>query len=226
MKYQLLVSFAGLLLVVALSLFPPTANADFVWRKTVTGTIFCTLCILGVLAVFSPSQCRGIVKVKQKPANMETDIDDTSPALEGHHPNCGKYTAHVFRINGKTFCAACIGLLVGGVLALVVGVFYFFGGWTVASYGSLLVMLGVVGVVVGLFQFKFGNITRFLANIVFVLGALFVLIGVDVLVESLVFDLFTVSLIVFWLLTRISLSTYDHQVICSRCETGGCRFKK
>lgn len=177
------------------------------------------------LRFFSPTQCRRIVKAEQKTTYVDSSCNSI-PTLEGHHPTCGKYTAHVFSIKGKTYCSACIGLLVGGILALGVSLFYFFGGLTFEGYGLLMVILGVVGVFVGLFQFKFGNVTRFLANIVFVLGALFVLIGVDVSVESLVFDLFTITLIAFWLFARISLSTHDHQVICSRCNTDGCRFKK
>jgi hypothetical protein len=111
-------------------------------------------------------------------------------------------------------------------LALAGASVYFFGGWHVAEHSSLMVLLGILGVSFGLFQFKFRNLVRLFVNTFFVLGALLMLVGVDELVRSLFFDLFVFSLIVFWLFTRISLSQWDHEVICSGCETENCSFRE
>lgn len=226
-KYQLLPSFAGLLLIVALTVFPPTVTGDSPWRKPVIGSIFSTFCVLGVLAVFSPNKCGTILDRKKESANSDSAVSHgTATVLRGHHPTCGKYSAHVFRIRNRTFCAACIGLLLGGLLALGGSVVYFFGGWQAAEYNILIVVLGVVGVSFGLFQFKFKSLIRLSANIIFVLGALLILIGVDASVHSLFFDLFVVCLTVFWLFTRISLSQWDHEIICSGCETENCNVRE
>jgi len=224
-KYQILLSFAGLLIIVALTVFPPTVTGDSPWRKTVIGSIFSTFCLLGVLAVFSPNKCGTIID-RKKESGASVSIESNGPVtvLRGHHPTCGKYSAHIFRIGDRTFCAACIGLLLGGLLALAGAVIYFFCDWRVAEYSVLIVLLGVVGVSFGLFQFKVKSLFRLSANIIFVLGALLILIGVDAVVHSLFFDLFAVCLIVFWLLTRISLSEWDHEMICSGCDTENCGF--
>ena len=228
-KYQLLVSFLGLLLLVALTAFPPTVTGNFYWRKPVIGSIFSSICVLGILAVFSPNQCLRILDIGKKNRTVGSDSSKlvshgTSNALQGHHPTCGKYDAHIFRIKGKIFCAACAGLLLGGLLALAGASVYFFGDWRVAEHSSLMVLLGIVGVSLGLFQFKFRSLVRLFVNTVFVVGALFILIGIDELLHSLFFDLFVVSLIVFWLFTRITLSHWDHERICSDCEIEGCRI--
>ena len=111
--------------------------------------------------------------------------------MQGHHPSCGKFSAHIFRIRGKTFCAACIGLLLGGILALTGALPYFFGNWRIAEQNSsLMVLVGILGVGFGLFQFKFRNLVRFSLNTFFVLGTLFILIGIDEFVQSLTVDLF------------------------------------
>jgi len=230
-KYQLLVSFLGLLLLVVLTFFPPTATGDVPWRKTVISSIFISICVLGILAVFSPNKCLRIFNIRKKKKTVGADSakfvsHGTSNVLQGHHSTCGKFAAHIFRIKGKTFCAACVGLLLGGLLALTGAFIYFFGDWRVAEHSSLMVLLGIVGVSFGLFQFKFKNLIRLFMNAIFVLGTLFILIGIDELVRSLVFDLFVVSLIVFWLFTRISLSQWDHEVICSGCETENCTFRE
>jgi hypothetical protein len=229
-KYQLLVSLLALLLLVALTAFPPAVSGNLSWRKPVIGSIFSSICVLGILAVFSPNKCLRIFDIGKKKRTAGSDSSKlashgTSNALEGHHPTCGKYDAHIFRIKDKIFCAACAGLLLGGLLALAVASLYFFADWQVAEHSSLMVLLGIVGVSLGLFQFKFRSLIRLSVNTVFVLGALFILIGIDELVHSLFFDLFVVCLIAFWLFTRISLSQWDHERICSGCEIEGCRIR-
>jgi len=227
-KYQLLLSFAGLLLIVLLTAFPPTVTGDLSWRKTVIGSIFSSICVLGILAVFSPNRCLRIFNTRKKTVGSDSGrlaSHGTSNALQGHHPTCGNYDAHIFRIKGKTVCAACVGLLLGGLLALAGAAVYFFGDWHVAEHSSLMVLLGIVGVSFGLFQFKFKNLIRLSVNTIFVLGTLLILIGIDELVHSLIFDLFVVSLIIFWLFTRISLSQWDHERICSDCKIESCRIR-
>jgi hypothetical protein len=224
--YQLLLSFAGLLLVVALTVFPPTATEDNPLRKPIIGSIFSTFCVLGVLAVFSPNKCGKILDRKKENDGSDSAMSNgTDTVLRGHHPTCGKYSAHVFRIGDSTLCAACVGLLTGGLLALAGAVIYFFCDWRVTEYSVLIVLLGVVGTSLGLFQFKVKGLIRLSVNIIFVLGALLILIGVDASVHSLFFDLFVICLIVFWLFTRISLSQWDHEIICSNCETENCNYR-
>jgi len=230
-KYQLLVSVLGLLLIAALTGFPPTVTGDPSWRKPVIGSIFSSICVLGILAVFSPNQCLKIINIGKKKKTAGSDSPKlashgASYALQGHHPTCGKYYAHIFRIKDNIFCAACAGLLLGGLLALAVAAVYFFGDWRIAEHSSLMALLGIVAVSLGLFQFKFRSLVRLSVNTIFVLGTLLTLIGIDELVHSLFFDLFVVSLIVFWLFTRISLSQWDHERICSDCEIEDCRIRE
>jgi len=229
-KYQLVVSFLGLLLVAALAASPPAVTGNHSWRKPVIGSIFSSICVLGVLAVFSPSRCGKIVNIVKKNRTGGSDSAQlashgTSNALRGHHPTCGNYAAHILQIKGKTFCAACAGLLLGGLLGLAGASVYFFAGWRVAGQSSLMVLLGAVAVSFGLFQFKFRGVVRLSVNTVFVSGSLLVLVGVDGLTHSYFFDLFVLCLIVFWLFTRISLSHWDHKRICSGCDVENCEVR-
>ena len=229
-KYQLLLSFSGLFLVVLLTAFPPPVTGDVPWRQTVIGLIFGIICALGTVAVFSPNKCLTTFSIRNKNRTAGSDSaklasHGKSDALQGHHPTCGNSSAHVFQVKGRIFCAACVGLLLGALLALAGAVVYFFCDFGVAGHGSLMALLGVVGVSLGLFQFKFRSLARLAMNTLFVLGSFSVLAGIDDLVHSLVFDLFVVSLIAFWLFTRISLSQWDHEVICSGCEVEDCEVR-
>jgi len=228
--FLIFLSFLGLLIIVLLIAFPPNISGNVPWRKSLIGSIFSAICVLGVLAVFSPTQCSSILKLKPKKNKASKNSNAgmfashiSSTSLQGHHPTCGKFSAHIFRVGNRRFCAACTGLLFGGLIALVGALVYFFDIWQVTEQNSsVVVVFGILGVGLGLFQFKFSNIVRLLLNTSFVMGTLLILIGIDVLVHSLMFDLFVVSLILFWLFTRISLSQWDHQRICSQCNIVDC----
>lgn len=225
-KYQLLLSFAGLLLLIVLAFFPPIVSANVSWRKPLVGSIFSVFCVLGILAVIIPNTCGNILgKKKAKVSDSNKNEIIMSPLWAGHHPTCGKFSAHIFVLGNQTFCGACIGLLIGGLATLAVGVFYFFGGIQITEYSMSLVLLGSFGVGIGLFQFKFRSFARLLMNVIFVLGALLILIGIDVVVQSLFFDFFVICLIVFWLFTRILLSQLDHKIICSSCGNENCEAR-
>ena len=228
-KIQLLLSLTGLLIVVALSVFPPTASEEIVWRKPVIGSIFNIFCFLGILAVFSPSRCGKVLDTRRKPVDADSVnhvSSETSVVLQGHHPTCGKYKAHILRIGNDTYCAACIGLLIGGLVAIFSSLPYFFGNIQFPEYNQSMIWVGVAGVTFGLFQYKFGSLLRLTANIIFVVSALLILVGVDGLVHSIFTDLFVFTLIAFLLFTRIVLSQTDHEIICSGCDTESCEFKE
>jgi hypothetical protein len=227
--YLVIMSLFGLLLVGLLVVYPPRVDDYLLWRKPLIGLAFGLICVFGILAVFFPTRCSRILdfRKEEKPGRPFHDkfaFHGASPSLRGHHPNCGSFAAHVFRIGNKTFCAACTGLLLGGLLALVGTLLYFFGNWRIGHSGSLMVWMGVMGVGFGLFQFKSRSFVRLFLNVFFVLGTLLILIGVDNLVHSVATDLFLVALILFWLFTRISLSQRDHERICYACKVVSCEF--
>jgi len=226
--YLVIMSFLGLFLTGMLTVYPPIVHENILWRKPLIGSIFGLICVFGILAVFSPAQCSRVFDFgKEKRSRLyfgKFASHGASSTLQGHHPDCENFAAHVFRIGDKTFCAACSGLLLGGFLALFGTPLYFFGNWHVEQSSSLTVWVGVLGVGFGLFQFKFRSFVRLFLNVFFVLGTFFILIGVDKLVHSVTVDLFLVALTVFWLFTRIALSQWDHERICYACKVATCEF--
>jgi len=222
------VSLFGLLLAIMLAFNPPMVQENFPLRKPMIGSIFGLLCILGVLAAFFPKQCSTMFEEKSGQPNAKNFASHgTSPTLHGHHPDCEGFSAHVFRVNNRTFCTACTGLLLGGLIALAGNALYFFGNSHVGKNSFLVVLGGVLGVGFGLFQFKAKrSFIRLSLNTSFVLGAFLILAGIDELAKSVFVDLFLVSLSVLWLFTRISLSYWDHKRICYLCNSDTCKFRK
>lgn len=227
--YLVTISLFGLFLAGIIAFYPPVVGESFVWREPIVGSIFGSICILGILAVFFPKRCSGVFDFRKDDKGSRSYLNHfashgTSSTVKGHHPDCESFSAHGFRVGNRTFCTACTGLLLGGLSALAGTVLYFFSNWHVEQGSSLLVWVGILGVGFGLFQFKFGGIVRLFLNAFFAFGAFLILIGVDEMVRSVTVDLFLIALTLFWLFTRISLSQWDHEKICYACGVVTCEF--
>jgi len=229
-KFTVSVSIFGLFSTLMLALFPPTIQDNFLWRKPLIGAAFTLICISGIAAVFFPKKCSktsGSIRT-EKPTTFNLkghNIQKMSITVKGHHPNCGRYSAHVICVNKHVFCAACTGLLLGALIAIAGTTLYFFIGWDIVQDGFLAVLFGQFGIVLGFMQLKFERYTRSALNALFVFAAFLILVGIDKLIESTFADLYLIGLIVFWLWTRILISRWDHWRICHTCETP-CRLKE
>jgi len=211
-------SIFGSLVILLMVVYPPMTMQDNFWRKPFVGSIFFLICAGGSLVAVSPRKCSGAHETQMVRVLMNSDVKTDFPvSSEGHHPDCGRFSAHTIRFKGNSYCAACTGLLVGGVVAMIVAALYFFFGLNVGSVSFTAVLVGQLGLASGLIQFKFKSWTRSAANLLFVLGSSFMLIGVDQLVGSVFVDIYVSGLIVLWILTRVMVSQSDHRRICLNC---------
>jgi len=235
LMFLLAVSFFGLFLVSAFTLNPPISNENFIWRKPVIGSMFASLCVLGILAVFFPNQCSKIFNLekREKSRNKVYGLEQIVLAsqsdfssLRGHHPACGHFSFHVFHVGSRVFCATCSGLFLGASIVSVGVALYFFGSLQIGQNASSIAWVGMLGVVLGLLQPLFFSLKRsflrvfsgaFLAT-----GSFLVLIGFDELAHNAFLDFFLFLLTLLWLMTRISLSQWEHWKICSSCTLPVC----
>jgi hypothetical protein len=213
--FAISVSFFGLFTVLVIAINPPMIYESFLWRKPLIGSVFSLICILGTFAALFPRQCSRTFHFRKENMSLTSHQIHSS----SHHPDCGKFSAHVIRVGNYTLCAACTGLLLGAIIALVGTTFYFFNGRNVEGVSFSVVLIGTAGIILGFLQLKFRGFLRLLLNTFFVLGAFLILVGIDELAESLFADFFLTALIAFWILTRIQLSQWDHWRICSNCES-------
>jgi hypothetical protein len=231
----ILTSIAGLLLTATFTLFPHSFQKGFSLRKPLTGVLFTFICVVGIVAVFFPSQCSGKLYFRKTKEHLHAhsyaeekeSFRKTSrffglKLTHGHHPLCKGFAHHEFSINGKSFCVACTGLLVGASIALPAAVLYFFSEWNIESCTLLFLVLGTLGIATALVQYAFfepkNRGLRFVLNTFFVLAAFFLLAVIETTAKSILLNLFVVSLTVFWLFTRITLSKFAHIRICIDCS--------
>jgi hypothetical protein len=205
-----------------LALNPPSHLDSFPWRKPMIGSIFATICLLGIAAVFYPRSCSDVLSLKKTETELfskvETRNNKVPIAFMGHHPDCGRFSTHTIHAFGRVLCASCTGLCLGALFALTGTVLYFFVGWNDGLIGLLAVLVGQIGVLFGFIQFKFKGYVRVFLNTFFAFAAFLTLAGIDGLAENMLIDLYVIALILFWLLTRIQISQWNHSRMCQACN--------
>ncbi len=137
--------------------------------------------------------------------------------FKGHHPDCERFSANRITIRNSVFCAACSGLLVGAIAALV-GIFLFCLGFFDLETGNLcLLAIGGVLMLVGLVQIKMNGFVKMVVNALFVVGSCMTLIVADLVGQNLLVDAYVLGLIVFMLWFRIFLSEWNNKRNCAAC---------
>lgn len=222
-------SFTGLFLAMPLAIFMPATEEVLFWRKPLIGSLFSLICISGIFAASFPEKCSKFLYRHEK-ENLTTEkagnsFNKLSMSFKGHHPVCERFSAHLLHLKGKTFCAACSGLLVGALLVLALAFLYFFAEWNFSEgWGFWSVLVGQIGAALGFSQFKLKGLARAALNLLFVVSCFLILMGADMLAKNVFVDLYLVGLTLFLLFTRIELSRWDHLRICSSCELA-CKLK-
>ena len=229
--FFILVSVFGLSTTLMLALRSPTVLEGFALRRYIVGSLFALTCVSGMAAAIMPRRCSASLHFegKTKTPAIQSENGQKQTEIKGHHPDCEAFAAHVISLNTHVLCAACSGLFLGAVLALFGTVLYFFAGLGTSRLGTslvgfYLVLIGATSLVLGFSELKFKGAARLFLNTLFVLGAFSILAGIDHL-ESYSIDLFVLMLIMFWLLTRVLLSQWDHSRICLECRFS-CSMKE
>lgn len=232
--FFLTLSFIGLVLAAAFANLLSATQDRVVWRKPLVGAAFSALCVLGVLAGVFPSICSKMFHFKRPESegltHESTGFKEKTMMLRGHHPDCGYFGAHVFRVGDRVLCAGCVGLILGALLSLSGAMLYFFVDLFFWTDYPLAFWAGFIGVSCGLLQYQLFNwgksSVHLLVNTFFVFGVFLLLVAVDATTNNTLLGLYLVTLSVFWLYTRILLSQIDHQKICTACTVEACDFFK
>jgi len=213
------VSIIGLMLIPVLATQPNSEHIQFFIRQSLVGTLYSTICLIGITAAFYPAKCRGMFQKTQNPL-LQPNKPSGLLQIKGHHPDCQNYLGNKIRVGGRVLCAACSGLLIGAIIALVGAGLYFFVGLNAAWSSIWLIALGEIGMLLGLVQIMFAGYLKTIANMVFVVGSFVTLVVADVLSKSVLVDLYVLGLIGFLLWFRILLSEWNNNRICQTC--GSC----
>jgi len=230
--YFISVSLTGLFLLVPFTFYHPTLRVNVPWQKRAVGLIFGFICLLGIAAGVYPPKCSRMLHFQKGSQSGSVHSAEQGSKgkriFEGHHPSCGNFSAHVFQLGGKTYCAGCTGLVIGATVSLLGSLVYSLTDSLPGSTGVVFFWFGLVGVSSGLLQYNLLNVHKSLLhmflNVIFVLGAFFLLVGIEEITSNLVLDVYFLALTLFWILTRIMLSQQEHKKICLTCGLKPCGF--
>lgn len=218
------ISFMGLFILLGLYLLAPEPGTIYWFQKPLIFTLFVATCILGGLATVYPSSCKGVLELGKEDFSTK---DDSHPIFfQGHHPDCGHFESHTFRIQGKKYCPGCSGLLVGVVLAVGFVLIYYFKGMPLL-YGNISLGMGWVMVFISLLSLTLlvmGTRSKFTANLFLVVGSALLIIGLNTVKGNLLVECYFLLLIVFFILARISTSKKNHERICNGCQKRECIY--
>jgi hypothetical protein len=173
---------------------------------------------MGIFAVFYPSKCRMMIQTP----DVSTDSSIRSNAavqFRGHHPDCEKFSCNRIIIRGSVFCAACSGLLIGAIVAILGIVLFSIGFFDLDARNLWVLGIGEVLMLVGLAQIKMSGYVKMAFNGLFVVGSCISLVVADLATQSLLFDVYVLGLIVIMIWLRIFLSEWNNKRICSACGT-------
>jgi hypothetical protein len=217
LRFMVACSLFGWCIITLMMVFPPVTMQDIFWRKPLVGSVLFLISAGGCFVAVSPRTCSATHRTQMVETSKESNGKTDPVSSVGHHPNCGRFSNHTIQFRGNSYCAACAGLLIGGVVAMVVTSLYFFLGINAEVIGLPTFLIGQFGPTLGLMQFKFKSWIRLCANVLFVLGSCLILIGADQLVHNVFVDVYLTGLILLWILTRIMISQWDHYRICLAC---------
>jgi hypothetical protein len=216
--FLLVVSIFGLVVSTDLLRNPPSFGAAPSYRRGLTTLVYDLVCVAGILAVLFPIACSRAVGARfssaeppHVPGRRATRFLGLM-VVHGHHPPGSRLTNRELLVRGRSFCATCYGLLTGAIVSTTIMTAFAVTGrpsWIGTYSAYLLYYVGVAALITGLLQplmIGVGAEARFVLAFVFVAGTSLMLLATELLTANLVADLFVVSLAVFWLLSRISLS--------------------
>jgi len=179
--------------------------------------LFTLLCLLGAIATVLPHIC-GHRDLPNTLDPIRYTVFLGVRLVHGHHKLCGKFKSHEIEYNGKTICAACLGLLIGAIMAGVISFHHFILN---VNYPQTAGYLGLLFSILGLSYIpllKLKNpLLRTLYNSLFVIGFALILVVVDNSGSSS-YDYLIIGLSVFWMYSRIKFSNWGHNQICNNCD--------
>jgi hypothetical protein len=188
--------------------------------KIIASGIFITSCCVGITLALYPGWIRRVAGKELRTVHRIQQHPTRS--FSGHHPDCEMFQTHRIIVDKKTWCAGCLGLLIGSFVSILFMVLYTISstGFSRFTYGILL-LLGLVLVVV-IFLETITRSTRASTHLLFngllIPSFFFITMSVTELTGKALFGVFTVLLCVLWLDTRVTLSTWRHRSTCNLCK--------
>lgn len=219
LSYLVLSAVGAALLVVFVFMTPAPTRTMVVLEKIVVPGVFIVCCVFGISFSLRPNWVRPFISKKDNTVKNYTDALQQS--FQGHHPDCKTFEKHRMKFQNKTWCAGCLGLLIGCLLSIILMILYvvvpFQQPPTISRLLLFLGLLVIVLVYLEIIRESRHSIIHVLSNAILVLSFFFITTSIVELSGKSVYGFFMILLCILWLDTRIQLSRWHHRRLCSSC---------
>lgn len=202
---ELALSAVGMILVlVALG----SGLSPVTQQNSVHLILFVVLCVLGAVATLFPRRCSPEIRVTDDlPPSRYTDVLGIR-VIHGHHSDSRRFSNHELRLGEKRICAGCLGLLAGSFIAISIAVIQAIQNIPVPPpFGYLGLAFVTAGLAYSVVIPGSPPVLRMVLNAFLVTGYALVYLALTG-VRGL--GLLGISLSIFWMYTRIRLSSWSH----------------
>ena len=220
--YYLILSLLSIFLLSLLILYDSNRNNITDNSDRYLISLLLIICfIIGLLRTLHPKSYKKVLKYFNK-ESIKTKTQNSNRRKIGHHPDCEKFQKHRIFVKNKVYCTGCLGLAIGCVISILLIISY------LILYVNLnypihyyLFFLGVVIVILTfleiLLPFKQKHFHMFI-NAFFVISFLLITLSILEITNNIIYAMISILISFLWLETRITLSSYNHSAICSRCS--------
>jgi len=222
---KIVLSYLGLsvagaaLLIVFVSMTPTPTRTLALLEKIFVAGVFIIICVFGVSFSLRPNWVRPFISKKENTVKNHTGA--LQRLFRGHHPDCKTFENHRMISLNKTWCAGCLGLLIGCLLSIFLMILYvvvpFQQPPTISRLLFFLGLLFIVFVYLEIIQGSRHSIIHVLSNALLVLSFFFITTSIVELSGKVEYGLYTILLCILWLDSRIQLSRWHHRRVCSSC---------
>jgi len=224
-QIKIVLSYLGLsvagaaLLILFVSMTPAPTRTLVVLEKIVYAGVFIIICVFGVSFSLRPNWVRPFISKKDNTEKNHTEALQRS--FRGHHPDCKTFENHRMIYQNKTWCAGCLGLLIGCLLSIILMILYVVVPFQQPpTISRLLFFLGLLVIALVYLEIIRGSrhsIIHVLSNGMMVLSFFFITTSMVELSGKVEYGLYTILLCILWLDSRIQLSRWHHSRLCSSC---------
>ena len=212
-NYVILSIFA-LVLILILGFMSQPKNPT-IFDKLIVGSVFIFSILVGISLAIYPGWYK-----KQKKNSNNFSKNSSTIQFKGHHPNCDKYSNHIIVTKNKTYCAGCLGLIIGSIVTIILITFYLIFDFSKIDFhffqifGILLILVLFIIIIFH----KRNPFIRIVSSTVFVISFFIIIISILDITGYLIYGLLTGLFSFLLITTRIHISKWLHKNICRNCK--------
>ena len=218
-RYYFILTIFGIIILFLISLLSKPAGSISFFDKLAVVSTFVFCCVIGISLSIYPAWIKRLLKNHKISDKGNKNIKKIK--FNGHHPDCEKFNSHTIKISKKTYCAGCLGLIIGFALSIIISIIYLLN-YTDFNLNVKFSMLyiGILTVIIVLVEIS--TITKpvihIFSNIFFIVAILLILLGILEITHDKSYGFISIMISFIFIQTRIHLSKLKHTNTCNNCS--------